>query len=129
MLKIVKGCDNIFNNLTDFSYQKSTTEAIGFYIVYLLLIIVLGTLLALGLGSTLQNDTYDAYGYGLVVGNIVAIVISLGISFLILKEKNLLGNFGFILIALLSGVLALFLGALGGLIPAAYLTTKPASRR
>jgi hypothetical protein len=123
----VEGCDNIFNNLTEFGYQRSTKEAIGFYIAYFFLLIIIGALLALVLGSTIQNATY-AYGYGLIIGNIVAIIASLVISFLILKEKNLLGNTGFILIALLSGVLALFFGALGGLIPAAYLTTKSANR-
>ena len=120
------GCDNIFNNLTDFGYQRSTKEAIGFYIAYLFLIIIFGLLLAFGLSSIMQNNNYN---FGLIIGNIVAIVVSLGVSFLILKEKKLLGNFGFILIASLSGVLAVFLGGLGGLIPAAYLTTKPANAK
>jgi hypothetical protein len=69
------------------------------------------------------------YNLGLIIGNIVAIVVSLGVSFLILKEKNLLGNFSFVLLAFFSGVLAIFLGGLGGLIPAAYLTTKPANAK
>ncbi|MBU0569816.1 hypothetical protein KKB40_03470 [Patescibacteria group bacterium] len=68
-----------------------------------------------------QNDTFD---FGLRIGNIIAIIISIGLSFLILKEKKLLSNFGFILLALLSGLLALFIGGLGGLIPAAFLTTR-----
>ena len=123
---LIKGCDNIFKNLTDFGYQRSTKEAIGFYIAYLFLIIIFGALIGFGLGSIMQNDTY---GFGLRVGNIIAVVVSLGISFLILKEKKLLGNFGFILLALLSGVLSIILGGLGGLIPAAYLTTKPANTK
>jgi hypothetical protein len=122
----MKGCDNIFNNLTDFGYQRSTKEAIGFYIAYLFLIIIIGLLLGFGLGAIVQNNTYN---FGLAIGNIVAIVVSLGVSFLILKEKRLLGNFGFVLLALLSGLLAIFLGGLGGLIPAAYLTTKPSNAK
>jgi hypothetical protein len=121
---LMKGCDNIFNNLTDLGYQRSTKEAIGFYIAYLFLIIIIGLLLVFGLSAIVQNNTYN---FGLVIGNIVAIVISLGVSLLILKEKRLLGNFGFVLLALLSGLLAIFLGGLGGLIPAAYLTTKPSN--
>jgi hypothetical protein len=116
----------MFNNLTDFGYQRSTKEAIGFYIAYLFLIIILGLILAFGLGSIMQKD---AYNFGLIIGNVVAIVVSLGVSFLILKEKKLLGNSGFILLAILSGVLATILGGLGGLIPAAYLTTKPANTK
>jgi len=125
-LILMKGCDNIFNNLTDFGYQRSTKEAIGFYIAYLFLIIIFGVFLAFGLSAIVQNNTYN---FGLIIGNVVAIVFSLGVSFLILKEKNLLGNFGFILLALLSGLLAIFLGGFGGLIPAAYLTTKPAKAK
>ena len=87
---------------------------------------IFGAVIGFGLGLIMQNDTY---GFGLKVGNIIAVVVSLGISFLILKEKKLLGNFGFILLALLSGVLAIILGGLGGLIPAAYLTTKPANTK
>lgn len=123
---LMKGCGNIFNNLADFSYRRNTKEAIGFYIAYLFLTIVPGIVLALALGSIMWNDTY---GFGLTVGNIVAVVVSLGVSFLILKEKNLLGNSGFILLALLSGVLAIIFGGLGRLIPAAYLTTKPANTK
>lgn len=74
----------------------------------------------------MQNDDYN---FGLIIGNIVAVIVSLGVSFLVLKEKKLLGNFVFILLALLSGLLAIFLGGLGGLIPAAYLTTKPANAK
>lgn len=69
------------------------------------------------------------YNLGIIIGNIVAIVVSIGVSFLILKEKNLLGNLGFVLLALFSGILAAFFGGLGGLIPAAYLTTKPANAK
>ena len=61
--------------------------------------------------------------------HIVVAGISSGISFLILEEKKLLDNFGFILLALLAGLIALFFGGLGDLIPAAYLTTRPASTK
>jgi membrane protease YdiL (CAAX protease family) len=121
----LKGCDDIFNNLADFDYQRSIKEAIGFYIAYFFLAIILAVFLALVLSATMQNNIYD---FGLI-GNTVAIIVSPGVSFLILKEKKLLGNFGFILLALLSGLLAIFLGVLGGLIPAAYLTTKPANAK
>lgn len=114
----------MFKNLTNFGYQRSAKEAIGFYIAYLALFMLIGAIFG-GIGGLVaQNKTFD---FGLRIGNIVAIITSLGLSFLILKEKNLLGSFGFILLALLSGLIALFIGGLGGLLPAAYLTTKPAS--
>ena len=84
---------------------------------------ITGGLVAGTLGMIIQNNTYD---FGLRVGNIIAVITSSGVSFLILKEKNVLGNFGLILLALLSGFMALYLGGLVGLIPAAYLSTRTA---
>lgn len=111
----------MFKNLTDFGYKRNIKEAVGFYMAYLVLVMLVGGILGGILGVVMQNNTF---GFGLKVGNVIGVITSLGVSFLILKEKKLLGNFGFILIALLSGLLALFIGGLGGLIPAAFLTTR-----
>ena len=116
----------MFQNLTNFGYQRSTKEAIGFYLAYLVLLAIVAGVLAGTLAVAMQLS--DSFNFGLMVGNIFAVVASSGISFLILNEKNLLNRFEFILLALLAGLLALFIGALGGLIPAAFLTTRPASR-
>ncbi len=114
----------MFTNLTKFSYQRSTKEAVGFYIAYLVLIMLSGGILA-GILGFLISPTGNSFEFGMRIGGIVAIIFSLGISFLILKEKKLLNSFKFILILLLSGLFAILLGGIGGLIPAAYLTTRP----
>jgi len=113
---------NMFKHLTNFSYKRNAKEAIGFYIAYLVLIMIVGALLASALGIVM--DTSDSFTFGLKVGNVTAIIITTVVAFLILKEKKLLSNFGYILLALLSGILAVFLGGLGGLIPVAFLTTR-----
>lgn len=116
----------MFKNLINFSYQRNTKEAIGFYMAYLALMVATAIILG-SMGSLVtQNNTFN---FGLRIGNIVAIIVSLGLSFIILKDKKLLGNFGFILLILLSGLLAIFFGGLGGLVPAAYLTTKPTNAK
>jgi len=112
----------MFKHLTNFSYKRNAKEAIGFYIAYLVLIMIVGALLASALGIVM--DTSDSFTFGLKVGNVTAIIITTVVAFLILKEKKLLSNFGYILLALLSGILAVFLGGLGGLIPVAFLTTR-----
>jgi len=114
----------MFKNLTNFGYQRSAKEAFGFYLAYLVLVMIVSGVLGGTLEVVMQNNTLD---FGFRMGIVIAVIFSSGISFLILKEKRLLGNFGFILLALLSGLLTLFSGCLGGLIPAAYLTTRPAS--
>ena len=111
----------MFKNLTDFSYKRTRKEALGFYLSYLLLIIIVGGLIGALAGLVIGEGSFEI---GLRFGNIVAILTVLGLSFAILKKKNLLNNFGYILLALVSGILAFLGGGLLGLIPAAYLTTK-----
>jgi hypothetical protein len=111
----------MFNNLFDFGYRRSTKEAVGFYIAYLVLAIVAAMLLGGLVGMLGEEDT--AYELGVKIGSIVAIVASVVLSFLIIRAKRLY-SFGMILLGIVSGVLALLTGGLGGFIPVAYLTTR-----
>lgn len=111
----------MFRNLTDFSYKRSLKEAIGFYLGYLLLIVLASMILG-GVSGLVLGDRSTEVGFR--IGNLVAVITVLTLSFVILSKKDLLANFGMILVALLSGILAFFGGALLGLIPTAYLSTK-----
>src|SRR3990172_1890459 len=86
----------MFKNLTDFTYKRNRKEAIGFYIAYFILIVLLGGLSG-GIVGLIINQQ-DSYAVGFRVGNIVLIP--------------------------LSGLLAYFGGALLGLIFVTYLTTR-----
>jgi len=117
----------MFNKLTDFSYRRNWKEAVGFYIAYLLLMILVGSLLGGIIGSLFLPAAADFSGgfdFGVRVGTVVAVLISLLLSFAILAKKHLLNNFGLILLAIVAGILAFFGGGLLGLIPIAYLTTR-----
>lgn len=111
----------MFKNLINFSYKRSKKEAIGFYLAYLLLVIVSSMLFNSMTVLIVNNNSFE---FGLRLGTITAIVASVLISCLILYKKNLFGNFAYIILALLSGVLAYFGGGLLGLLPAAYFSTK-----
>jgi len=111
----------MFKNLANFAYTRDIKGAIGFYVAYLIFTIILGTLIATVLGLLINQSSF---GFGLRIGTFTAIVMSAGLSFLIVKNKNLSSNFLFILIALLSGLLALLGGGILGLIPTAYLSTR-----
>ena len=117
----------MFTKLTDFSYTRSIKEALGFYLAYLLLGIILGAIIgALYASFSLESSADFTEGYiaGQKAGAVVAIAYPLVLSYLVLSKKKLLGNFGYLLLGLLSAILAIFGGALLGLVPAAYLTTK-----
>jgi chromate transport protein ChrA len=113
----------MFKNLTDYGYQRNAKEAIGFYLAYLFLIIFSCGILGGLIGMITQSGDFSL---GVRVGSILAVMAAIVLSFLILKEKKSLDNIGCILLAVISGVLAFLAGGLGGLIPVAYLTSKPA---
>jgi len=110
----------VFKNLTDFAYKRTAIEALGFYLAYLVLIIVASIVGGSIMGLLGIIDTKTAFN----LGTILAIVASLTISFAIIKRKNHMDNFSYILLALLSGILALIGESILGLIPAAILTTR-----
>lgn len=112
----------MFQKLFEFEYERNFKEAVGFYIVYFLLVILLAGLIGGLVGLIISNGRI--LSMGMRIGNLVAVVISLILSFLILKNKSLLNNFKYIIVSLFSGVLALFGGALLGLLPVAFLTTR-----
>ncbi len=111
---------DIFNNLTNFAYKRTTKQALGFYIAYLLLIVICGALL----GGVSALIVQDPVSFATRAGSMLAVVMSVTLAFMLLKAKNLHNNFLFIILALFSGLLALFGGGLLGLIPATYISTK-----
>ena len=113
--------NGMFIKLTDLSFKRDLKQAIGFYIAYLLLLIILSAVLGGVYALATGQDSLEA---GVTFGTTIAIVSSLVLSFAIIFKKNLLTNYLFIVVALLSGVIAFIGGGLLGLIPAAFLSTK-----
>lgn len=115
----------MFKNLMSFSYERNWKEAIGFYLAYFLLGLIFGAIAGALTAIVSGGNSYSqGYNAGLGAGAVVSVVFSLVVSALVLKEKRLYKNFGYIVLAFLSGVLASFGGSLLGLIIPAVLTTK-----
>jgi hypothetical protein len=114
--------NSMFKKLTDFKYRRKAKEAFGFYIAYLILVVLLGSLVAGLLGSLIT--AIQGFEGGVKVISLVSIVSCVTLSYLIIKSKNLTNKFGPILLVVLSGVLAIGGGGLLGLIPTAFLTMK-----
>ena len=113
----------MFRRLTDFSYQRTLVQAIGFYLVYLIAGIVVAAMLGALSGPLTGNAGFEG---GMLVGTIFAIVACPVLSFAILYKKGLLRHVGFVLVALLSVPGAAAGGLLLGLIIVAFLTTRRA---
>lgn len=110
----------IFQELTNFRYKRNLKQAFGFYLAYLVLLMLVAALFGGFLSLIVGNGTFE---FGLRVGNMVAVLTSVGISILVLRDKGLLGRFRNIVLVLIAGVLAYFAGGLLGLILVAYFTT------
>ena len=124
----------MFKDLLVFEKQRTGKEAFGFFLAYLLF-----SGLLVGIITSFSGTSGGASGFaegfeqgfeeGQAVGAYFNPPFCLALSALVLFRKGLLKNFGFVLIGLSSGVLALLGGLILGLVPTAYLTTiKPVDR-
>jgi hypothetical protein len=113
----------------NFSYQRTALQAVGWYLVFSLMGILLGAIaggiLAIGIASFAQGAPTDdelRYLSGFF-GKVTIILyqIVLAVALLRRRSKAVLN----ILLALLAVLLSVALGPLGGLIPVAVLTTRP----
>ena len=114
----------MFKDLLLLEKERTPKEALGFYLAYLLLIALLGGLISYLLVPYDPSMTFaDEFQAGAAVGQNAAVIFCLALSFMILYKKKKLQSFGLVLIGVLSGFCAIFLGGLLGLVPTAYLTT------
>lgn len=112
----------MFNKLSDFSYRRTKTQALGFYLAYLLLGMVVAGLSSGLLASVFLIDQSQAFEFGLQVGQVVIIFYTLALGGLLMRQKKLI-TFSSVLLVLVAGVLSIVGGGLLGLIPLAVLTT------
>ncbi len=106
----------MFKDLLVFEKERNIKEAFGFYLAHNLLGVCGGAMF----GAIANKDFYES----IIIGARFAVFFCLALCFIVLFKKNLLNNFGLILLAILSGTGAYLYGTLLGLIPVAYFTTK-----
>jgi hypothetical protein len=110
----------MFKGLVNFGLERTGKQALGFYLAYLFLSIILGALTGGIYGAITGDQSFEG---GLRAGQIMAIFYCLGLAIAVANNKGLFSSFKSILLVVTSGALAVFIGALGGLIPIAYLST------
>ena len=103
--------------LFDFSYQRKPAEALGFYASHVIIAMLAGAVVGAALGAIAALDSI------VVVAIVLAILYCATLTILTVQQKQVSSSY--YLLALLAGILALALGALGGLIPVAILLTRP----
>lgn len=117
--------EDMFKRLTDFGYRRNKREALGFYLAYLILFVLIGAIVAAMVGvatNTVPKGITGALTESEEVGAAIVGLGSAGISIAILSAKKE-SRYGFVLLALASGVLCLFGGGVFGFIVPACFTT------
>jgi hypothetical protein len=115
----------MFHDLMNFSFRRNWKQAIAWYVVYFVIGVALGAIVGgiigviLGAGGNQASIAPTA----MVAGQIVVIpyVLLIGVALVYYRAKDVTN----ILLVLADILLSIFFGALGGLIPLAYLTTRP----
>jgi hypothetical protein len=112
----------MFAEIMNFSYQRSALQAFGWYLMYLLIGIVIG-LISGYVAAIAAKDFNEGFNIGRMAGQLSAVPynILLG-TLLIWHRKKDAPN---LLLVLAGAVLSTISGAIGGLIPLAFLATRP----
>lgn len=109
----------MFKNLTNFKYSRTFIEALGFFLAYLLLIMIISGLL----GVAYYMLTGEKGGGK--IGHITGIVLSFLMAIIVIKEKNMFGFSTILLLCLSVGISIIFSGLGGMIIPAYFTTIEP----
>jgi hypothetical protein len=123
----------LFAKLFDFGFQRTTVQAIGWYIVFFALWLPIGGVVGYVAATSATDGTsgdFDAgfaqgYAAGAEMGAKAAIVYVALLAILLLLKRRLDVVNALLAAAAIAG--SVVLGALLGLAPLAVLTTRPAS--
>ena len=116
----------MFKKISQFEYKRSVWEAVGFYIAYLLVLFLIQIVMGVTIGLVIENDSTHFLGIELArLSSIVFVLICIFILYFVLRRKALLSFPKAIFWLLIVAIFSLLGGGLLGLLPIAYLTTKP----
>ncbi len=122
----------MFKNLTNFNYQRSPKEAVGFFMAYFFFAFLFSILLGVIIGIINQLVWFMPSDIVIETGTILGVVleriISIFFLFIFLSKKNLSHKVGVIFTGIFLGIFGLLFGFIPLLIPVSYLTTIPVKK-
>jgi hypothetical protein len=115
----------MFAEIMNFSYRRNWLQAIGWYLMFLIGSIVIGAVVGrmAGIAATSFGEGFDI---GNRAGQLSAIPYHIALATLLLWHRQ--KDAPNILLALAGVAISSLLGALGGLIPLAVLSTRPSMK-
>lgn len=113
----------MFSHLFDLSFKRTPFQALGFYITYLIIVMVIVSVIGIVTEVGVDKDSSE-YGNGARLGTFFAIIACSVLAFLVMKAKKHTSSLTLILFTATSAVLALIGGGVAGLIIPAVFTTR-----
>lgn len=115
----------MFQHLTDLAYQRTFVQAIGFYLFYGLIGLIMAAIGGgLAAATSGAGDFNSGYQAGAAVGPYIAVLFEVVLTFLVLHRKGQMSNPGYVALILVSAALAYFAGIIGGNLVAAFVSTR-----
>jgi len=116
----------MFSNLLDFAYVRSASQALGWYIVYLVGTIVMSAVVgAIVVAISRPRGGFTSgFDMGNIVGNVVAFCITVVLSVMLVVKRGRGGDAQSLAIVVVAAIGAALGGGLLGLIGPAYLSTR-----
>jgi TIR domain len=115
----------MFGEIMNFNYQRSAKQAFGWYLMYLLVGLVIGAVSGYLVGIFTQSFD-EGFNIGRLAGQFSAVPFNILLgTLLILHRKKDAPN---LLLVLAGAILSAIGGALGGLIPLAFLSNRPVEK-
>lgn len=111
----------MLNNIRNLSYRRNSSEAVVFYLVYLLVGIVVSALGAGIITSIISNSDKEFF---LKISSLIIVVFVFNLGFMLLGAKKMTEESKYVVTVVTASFLAYFGGGLLGLVLIAYLTTK-----
>jgi hypothetical protein len=109
----------VFNKIAEFSYKRTTQQAIGFYIAWFLIGLALAFVIGAFLGGIGVAQTQI-----FMVGQAIALIGAPILTYLVAQGRGVLGSTKSVVLIVLSVIFAYIGGFLLSLPIAAYLTTQ-----
>ncbi len=118
------GKRRMFGEIMNFNYQRSAKQAFGWYLMYVLVGIVIGAVSGYLVGLFVKAD--EGFNIGRLAGQFSAVPFNILLgTLLIWHRKKDAPN---LLLVLAGAILSAIAGALGGLIPLAFLSNRPVEK-
>jgi TIR domain len=112
----------MFAEIMNFNYQRTGKQAFGWYLMYLLIGIVIGAVSGYVAGTFTQSFA-AGFDIGSLAGRLSAVPYHILLGTLLIWNRK--KDASAVLLVLGGVMLSLVLGALGGLIPFAFLSRRP----